>query len=358
VVKTTSEKSKEENLMRRVIYLLIAVVMVAGLITSGCAQTPKGAQEFELHAMRAGTTTYALSFALAEIVNQKSTWLRLTAVESAGSIANLRTVAENPEKRENTVFFTHEASNYQARTAMEPFTSEYKGARAMAAFTQGAMWFWTKDKSISSPKDLAGKRIMLGSRGANTAVVYEWLLKRWGVWDTVEVSYGAPGAQVDALTDGLVDAIGTPFGASSSPGGEPPFKLSGLSIKLFSSRPNIGWIVISPEDIQAMVSATGYPSVTTTMPAGVLDKFGVMQGGPMPVWGNTMAWWADVEVDEDVVYELVKTMYENTSMFAELAGPPGESVTQQTMARVAVEDDLFHPGALKFYKEMKLMIGY
>jgi TRAP transporter TAXI family solute receptor len=345
--------------MRRVICVLVAVTIVTGVLIAGCAPARKAGEtvELEMVSFRAGTSTYALSFGLADIVTKNHPWINVTGEEGGGSIANLRLMAENPEKRKTTLFMSHEASNFQARTAMAPFKEAYMDGRAFAAYADGPMWIWTKDKSISKPEDLTGKRVMLGTRGANVAVVYEWLFKRWGVWDTLDVSYGAPGAQVDALTDGLVDALGTPFGVTSVPGGQPPFQMSGLAIKLFSSRPNIGWITVQPEDIETMMRETGYPAITQMLPARTFDKYGGEQPQPIPTWSNVLSWWADKEMDEDIVYEVVKTVYENADKFAVVVGPPGETVTQQGLSRLNVPKELFHPGALKFYKEKGVTVG-
>ncbi len=345
--------------MKKAVYFLLAVVIVAGLTITGCGpKKPQEAVELELLAMQAGTTSYAMAFAMADIVTKNHPWINITAVEGGGSVGNLGVLAQKPEKRSTTLIFTHEASNHRAREGMEPFKEPYKGARAIAVHTQGAIWITTKDRAISTPQDLAGKRIMLTTRGTDTAWVYEWLFKRWGIFDTLDLSYGGVMAQVDSLTDGLVDGIGTSFGVSSSPGGQPPFQLSGLTIKLFSSRPNIGWVATPLEDIEAFVKESGFPIATSTIPAGTFDKFGVKQPEPVPGWGNVYGWWADVEMDEDIVYEVTKTIYENADKFAESVGPAGALVTQQTLSRVNVPEELFHPSAAKLYSEKGLKMGY
>ena len=70
---------------------------------------------------------------------------------------------------------------------------------------------------------------------------------------------------------------------------------------------------------------------------------------PVEGYAHANSWWADAEMSDEIVYEIAKCIYENAK--------DGQLVTQKTIARISVPEGLFHPGALKFYKDRGIKPG-
>jgi TRAP-type uncharacterized transport system substrate-binding protein len=62
-------------------------------------------------------------------------------------------------------------------------------------------------------------------------------------------------------------------------------------------------------------------------------------------------------MDQEVVYEVCRVIYENSSRFGQVHAV-GKGMTKDRLAAIPVftESD-FHPGAVKFYKEHGIKIG-
>jgi TRAP-type uncharacterized transport system substrate-binding protein len=68
-------------------------------------------------------------------------------------------------------------------------------------------------------------------------------------------------------------------------------------------------------------------------------------------FGHSLSWWADKEMDEEIVYEITKVIYDHADKFEEQAGAQGKFVTKENVPMVPVTEELFHQGALKLYRE-------
>lgn len=360
---------------------LIAIIAILSLVLAACSQStpapaspaakpppgtaPSATQagaghpivELELISHVSGTSGYQLCYGLAQIVSKNHPWLRVTGVEGRGSTPNLQILASKPEKWKNTLIFSNEFADYTARLGKQPFTKAYTGERAIMALTSTISPMWTRDKSVKSPADLAGKRIMLDVQGNENTVMWEYFLKRWGVWDKVKVSYGDPKASTDAFKDGLVDVIGPATGFGCTPGGLPPISAAGAMVELFNTRKDMGWVNLTSEDIKAYTKDTGYPTTLIALPPGTMDKYGNKQPEPITTFSLVNGLYCDNSIETETIYELVKAVYDSTDEFPKVVGPQGERVQKKTLGYIPLSQDIFHPGALRFYKEKGVKIG-
>ncbi len=300
----------------------------------------------QLLSMTMGSSSYVLSFALAEIVNKNSSWLRLACAETKGSVANLMTVVNEPALRKSTLFFTHEESNSWAREGRPPFKAPYKGARAIASMAETTHVFATLDKNIKTKADADGKRIMTMQQTTSTAVIDLMLFEIWGI--KPKMSYGDYNATKDALMDGMIDIGAQPINGVPGIGYSPVPSLD----EMMNSK-TVYFLNIPAADIIAVAKKGDFDVYPHTIPARAIgDK------QPLPVSGysHSLSWWADESMSADIIYELTKTIYENAEKFKEYHRD-GRMVTKKTMARIGVPEELFHPGALKFYKEKGIKLG-
>ena len=311
------------------------------------AAKPKEQVQVQLLSMTMGGSAYVLSFALAEIVNKNSSWLHLTAAETKGSVANLVTLANEPALRKNTIIFTHEESNSWARQGRPPFKAPYTGARAIASLAETTLVFATLDKNIKTKADADGKRIMTMQKGTSTAVIHEMLFHDvWGI--KPRMSYGDFNATKDALTDGVIDIGVQPINGVPGVGYSPIPALA----EMMNSK-NVYFLNVPAADVTAVQKKGDFDIYPHTIPARAI---GNKQPEPVMGYSHSLSWWADESVSPDVIYEVARVIYENSDKFQEYHRD-GRMITKKTLARIGIPEALFHPGALRFYKEKGLKLG-
>lgn len=331
-----------------VFFLIFATLLIGSFHTPSAQARDK--VELKLLAMSVGGTVYVLSFALGEVINKYHPWLRIQVMEARGSVGNLRAISQKPDIRKDTLFFTHEVSNVYAREARKPFKSPYTGARAIAAMTSTTLVLATLDKDLKSKEDLPGKRFMTMRPGTSTAMLHQVLIKDvWGLGDKVKISYGSFGAIRDALKDGLVDIGAQPINGTPGAYWAPIPTLRDLM-----ATKEVYFFNVPPPDVKALSKKTGLPIYPSTVPPKAI---GPKQPNAIHSYGHSLSWWADKDMDDEIVYELTKTIYDHADKFEQYAGAQGKFINRNTLAMIGVPEELFHPGALRFYREKGLRIG-
>lgn len=311
------------------------------------AVRPKEEVKLQLLSMTMGASTYVLSFALAEIVNKNHAWLRIDAAETKGSVANLVTLANDPGIRKNTLVCINEEANSGARQGRAPFKSPYTGARAVASMAQTTLVFATLDKNMKTKGDADGKRIMTMQKSTATAAIHEMLF--FDVWNIKpKMSYGDFNATKDALMDGVIDIGVQAINGVPGVGYTPNPALNELMISK-----NLYFLNFPAADVNAVAKKGNFAIYPHTIPARAI---GDKQLTPVSGYSHSLSWWADESVSPDVIYEVVKVIYENSDKFQEYH-KDGRMITKKTLGRIGIPDELFHPGALKFYKEKGINRG-
>jgi len=341
--------------MKKVSALLFSLFFLAALSAQAVAATKAPAAKAPAHppfearllSMTLGGAAYVLSFALGEIVNKSHPWLRISAAETRGPVPNLVTLANEPALRKNTFFFTQESSNSLARQGLPPFKAPYTGARAVAAFAETTVLLVTLDKNIKSKADLDGKRAMILTKGNPSAQLHEMLLADiWGL--KMKISNGTFDNIKDALQDGLADVGSLAVNDNPEVGYFPIPPLA----ELLTTK-DVYFVNVPAADVEALVKKSRIQVTPSTIPALALSK---KQPAALQGYGQTNGWWADAEMSDEVVYEFTKAIYDNAEKFKDYHGD-GKLMTKKVMAGIAVPAELFHPGALKFYKEKGIKPG-
>jgi uncharacterized protein len=314
-------------------------------------QTPQH-QTVNLRVLTAniGGSAYVIGFALTELLRKYHPWLRGEAMESRGAEANLAALASDPARRKDTLINANEVSNVCAREAIEPFKAPYKGARAVALTTNIHQGFITLDRGIKSKSDLVGKRVMTMRPGTAAPRFYEILLKDvWGMGDKIKISYGDFEAMKNAIQDGLVDVTCPPISGFPGSHWEPSPALT----ELMTIKP-VYFVGIPPEDVRAIAAKSQLPVIPSTVPPGAI---GPKQPEAVQCFSYSLSWWADEQMDEEIVYEITRIMYENAEKFEEYSGSLGKFITKKTLGMINAPAELFHRGALKFYREKGVKVG-
>lgn len=227
-----------------------------------------------------------------------------------------------------------------ANAAISYFATKGEGSwkkphdvRAVATLAPNVgVFVTTKSSGIKTVEDLKGKRVVLGPAGAGFDYFLKPLLSAHGVsYEELTVLNGNYFSAGDMIADGKADA--------AFMGGAIPIPAvtqlcasqDVVFIKLAKDAP--GKLKEYPFYFPVPVNADSYSDLDE-------DLMGINVGNMHLITHAT--------VDEDLVYNLTKLMYENRTQVAE-KHPAGKAINPKNAIRDTGTP--FHSGAIKFYKE-------
>jgi TRAP transporter TAXI family solute receptor len=349
--------------MKTIFLIPLLGLLVIGLILGGCpgstpAPTSTPGQTTETHeqvyininSMAFGGSGYIACFALGEIINKYSPWLRCTVYETPGGVYSIKLLTEEPEARKDTVIYATFACTNLAEQGLPPFDKPYNGTRAIAMSQEVAHSWVTLDPDIKSGRDFAGKRIGMPGAGSSANIEPETIMEyAWDVKDKAELEYLGWSEAIQALRDGMVDvAIANPIYI-----GKDKVSPNPALDELYSLRSDYHFIPITKEDIATAREKSGYPLFSATLPAGAIAP---NQTEPLEICLLMNGWACAEELPDDVVYEICRLIYEHYEEFwpkhASLKG-----LVPEIMPNLTDIEAKYHPGAVKFYKDKGLEIG-
>ncbi|MFC1993484.1 TAXI family TRAP transporter solute-binding subunit [Chloroflexota bacterium] len=341
-------KKRKISVVLGVIWL--AMILIALPLTVACAAPPSSEYEIEIYGGKVGMSSYIAAIALAELINENSSWLRATSIESPSLIGNTKLLVTEPQRRKNTLIMTNPKYVWQAREGMEPFLGKYDKLRFIATTGFFVAGFVTLDPDIRTVADFRDKKVAIDERSSVPRVtMYKYILESAGIWDEVDLQYLGIQAGANALRDGLIDVT---IGAASLMSLTNEYTPVPFLAELISTK-TVYYISMDSKDITYMSQKMGPVEIESVIPAGNL---GPSQTEPWTVTGTVAGWAADSEMPDDVVYEVCRIIYENADKFKEYSVAL-TMVSQETMANWGLPEADIHPGALKLYKEKGLEIG-
>jgi TRAP transporter TAXI family solute receptor len=300
--------------------------------------------------MAFGGSGYIACFALGEIINKYSPWLRATVYETPGGVYSIKLLTSDPSVRENTIIYATFACTNLAKQGLPPFDTPYDGVRAISMSQRVAHSWVTLDPNINDGRDFAGKRIGMPGAGRSANIEPETIMEYgWGVKDEAILEYLGWSESIQALRDGMVDvAIANPIYV-----GDDKVSPNPALDELCSLRSDYHFVPIPKEDIATAREESSYPLYSATLPAGAMAAG---QSEPLPVCLLMNGWACAKELPDDVVYEMCRLIYEHYEEFwpkhASLKG-----LKPEIMANLTDTESDYHPGAVEFFSDYGLEIG-
>ncbi len=196
-----------------------------------------------------------------------------------------------------------------------------------------------KDSGISSWDDLKGKVVNIGNPGSGQRGTMEVLMNARGmsVSDFKQATELTSSEQVNALCDGKVDAIAYTVGVPNGAIGQAIDGYGASFINLDSSAE------------KKLVNDNPYYAFAN-IPAGTFYK---SQSSDATTFGVMATFVSSASVSDEVVYEVVRAVFENLDDFKKLH-PAFTNLDPKQMITNALSAPL-HDGAVKYYKEMGWM---
>jgi len=343
---------KKIKLKKRV--FIISLILIISFIGIECNSTEREKVTIRLVSSPMGTGAYFLAFKLADIINKKHPWIKIEAVEGMGSAANLQMLMKDPKTKKNTIFNSTNLSYSFALQALPPFTKRYKevmGTNLQIAFGQYNMLcpFITLDPKIRSINNLVGKRVVMASKGMAAGYINQYILERHGLWDKVKPQYMDYKPSADALRDGLVDAV-VCMVTVEKPG---EYSVIGAFTELLATK---DVYLVHGGDPKYMLEVEKEKGVDV-IPVNLVGKFdGREIPQPTTTFYQGVAWVVDETMDEEIVYEITKMLYQHVEEIRAVH-PSMKAMTPKDLANVSKEEN-FHKGSKKFFKEIGIKIGF
>jgi hypothetical protein len=283
---------------------------------------------------------YPAGGAICRLVNtgRKEHGIRCSVESTGGSVYNVNTI------RQGELDFGVVQSDVQYN-ALEGQGQEFEGQgpfedlRAVFALHPEPFTVVARaDSGIKSFDDLKGKRVNVGNPGSGQRSTMEVLMdaKGWTMDEFALASELKSAEQSQALSDNNVDAIVFTVG---HPNG---------SIQEASTTTDATLVPVTGAEVDQLVGDNPYYS-KATIPGGMY------RGNPDDVetFGVRATLVSSADVPDEVVYEVVKAVFENFEDFKKLH-PAFATLEKEEIVTGGLSAPL-HPGAEKYFKEAGLM---
>jgi uncharacterized protein len=260
------------------------------------------------------------------------------AVESTeGSIANI----EGLRAGEFDMVIVQSDWQYHAYQGDGPFAQAgpYRDLRAVFSLHPEPFTVVARaDSGITSVADLRGKRVNVGNPGSGQRATTEAVMTAngWTMADFAQASELPSDQQAAALAGGRVDAIVFTVG---HPSGEIYDATELTSARL---------VPITGPAVDSLIADNPYYA-EAVIPGGLYRG----NDSPTPTFGVRATLVTTATTPDDVVYVVVKSVFENFEEFKGLH-PALAQLDQGEMARTALTVPL-HPGAERYYREAGMM---
>lgn len=279
---------------------------------------------------------YVVGQSICRLVNRNTaeTGIKCTAPSTGGSIANINAI----QAGDMTMGVAQSDWQFHAYNGDVPeFEGDKKFEDLRAVFSVHPEPFNVvarADSGIETFEDLKGKRVNVGNPGSGQRGTMEVVLDAvgWTMGDFSLASELKPAEQSAALGDNKVDAIIYTVG---HPNG---------SIQEATSTVDARLIPVTGEAIDKLVEDNPYYA-KATIPGGMYTG----NDEDVETFGVKATFVTSADVPEDMVYEVVKAVFDNFDRFKGLH-PAFANLEPEAMIAEGNSAPL-HPGAEKYYKE-------
>jgi len=272
-----------------------------------------------------GSTGQMVGAAIGSVINNHEPNLKISVQATGGATENPRLLARKQ------LDIAHVNNPYDAAHSR----GAYKGEDPVELWALFKMYSneyivcVLEDSPIKSIKDLVGKKVSIGPPGSGTKLMSETVLKAYGVYDKIKPSNLGYNASVDALKDGVVEAI-----AQYTSVGIPNPSLQQLNQTTKYRVLPIDNDILKP----AYEENPDYAPIP--IPANSISAI----KEDFVTLASFSAEFADSRMSDDVAYRIVKTIYENLPELGKYHQMAGRMTLQTALVGVPKGMPV-HPGA-------------
>ncbi len=274
--------------------------------------------------------------------------LSATAIQTAASIDNNLLLRDKTDPNRG-VYYCELSLPDSALVAYNGTHEKFKGNPAPSrilwvTYPNYLQIVTTSDSGITSLADLAGKRVSTGAPSSGTEYTSLLVLDAAGVKTDSFSKWSRLGAaeSADGLANGTLDAY---FWS----GGIPTGSISELSTTLQRKGKKVALVSLDPNGTAVKTFMQRFPGlgVMGTIPAATYGATGDTQ---------TLAFWnrfaCPASLPDDVAYTITKTVFTHIQDLHDAIKPSKDTTVENTAKLVGQTTIPFHPGALRYYKEV------
>jgi TRAP transporter TAXI family solute receptor len=325
---------------KKIVGLLISLMAIFAMV--GCSGNSNAGNSGEGNSSSSGNTSnvvittgdtggtlYPIGASVTKIVNSGQDTIKLTNQASGGSVENV-TLLQNGDAEFAIMGGDVAVNGYEGTDTYEGDPQKLSGV--FVAYDQPLTIVTLADSDINSIQDIKGKKVVVGQPGSGNEVKSKRMLEILDItYDDFNPQFISFSEAVDGLKDNHVD-VGMFWAGSPN-----------ASIMDLATTKDIKFITLSDEERELVSSKHGY-YVDYTLPAGLYKG--------MDEDIQTLSVNAQIvtspEVDEEVVYTFVKTLFENVDTF----NTSHDAVKDFSLEKASKNTIPLHPGAEKYYKEV------
>ena len=313
--------------------IIFAGVALAALLFTGCPKAQKN-RDYILATGGTGGTYYPFGGAIANIWNTKIENMNVTAQATGASAENLRLINKG-EAEFGTV--QNDVMDYAYNG-----TDMFAGEKLSNIMTIGTMYpevvqiAVSKASGIKSVADFKGKRISVGAAGSGVEFNAKQIMEGYGLtFDDIKKSNLSFKESADGIQNGTLDGCFITAGVPNAALQELAFT-AGLTL-----------IPVDGAAAEKICAKYGY--YTKTIIPGGTYKGTDEDVGALAIMA-TLA--VSSKLDEQTVYDMTKALFSNLVDLGNGHAKGKEVSAKTAITGVSVP---FHPGAIKYYKEIGLM---
>lgn len=282
---------------------------------------------------------YPTGGAICRLVNKtrKEHGIRCSVESTGGSVYNLNTIRAG----ELDMGVAQSDWQYHAFYGTSKFKEQGPNKALRAVFSVHPEPFTVvarADSGIKNFQDLKGKRVNIGNPGSGQRGTMQVVMASLG-WTKADFKLASElksSEQSKALCDNKIDAIVFTVGHPSG------------SIKEASTSCDSVMVNVTGAEIDKLVSANDYYR-TATIPGGMYRG----TAADTQTFGVGATFVSSSNVPTDVIYNVVKSVFENFDDFKKLH-PAFANLKKEEMIKDGLSAPL-HDGAVKYYKEVGLI---
>ena len=320
--------------------LILSIALLFGFVLlMGAAPTTAATKFVTIGTGGVTGVYYPTGGSICRLVNKgrKVHGIRCSVESTGGSVYNLNTIRAG----ELDMGVAQSDWQYHAYHGTSKFKDQGANKDLRAVFSVHPEPFTVvarKDSGIKTFADLKGKRVNIGNPGSGQRGTMEVVMKALG-WTKASFKLASElksAEQGKALCDNKIDAMVFTVGHPSGSIKEPTTSCDSVLVE-----------VAGPE-IDKLVNENDYYR-TATIPGGMY------RGSPNDVktFGVGATFVSSTNVPENVIYNVVKAVFENFDQFKKLH-PAFKVLKKEEMIKDGLSAPL-HDGAVKYYKEAGLM---
>jgi TRAP transporter TAXI family solute receptor len=281
---------------------------------------------------------YPTGGAICRLINKsrKEHGIRCSVESTSGSIFNLNTIAA----QELDFGVAQSDWQYHAYHGSSKFSKQGANKDLRAVFSIHSEPFTLiarKESGVEAFTDLKGKRVNIGNPGSGQRGTMEVMMNKhgWSKQDFKLASELKATEQARALCDNKIDAMVYVVGHPNA------------SIKEAATACDTRLVSVGGEVVEELIQANPYYAAAT-IPGGMYRG----SESEIKTFGVKATLVTSEKVKDEVVYQLVKTVFDNLDKFRKLH-PAFEYLKAEQMLEGNTAP--FHKGALRYYKEKGLL---